>query len=77
MRFQLLFLFFICISFFANAQEKYSYASERKFEDPTDLNGYSFRPAKKETPGDYEAKKIQPGEYSFGISRSRLLRRRL
>ena len=68
----LLFLLMVCMISLGNAQDKYSYSSERKFKDPTDLVGYNFRPAKKETPGDYEAKKIQPGSYSFGISRSRL-----
>jgi len=68
----LLFLLTMCIAFLGNAQDRYTYSSERKFTDPTDLVGYNFRPAKKETPGDYEAKKIQAGEYSFGISRSRL-----
>ena len=73
MKSRLLLIFFICFSMIGKAQEeRYSYSSERKFTDPTDLMGYNFRPAKKETPGDYEAKKIQPGEYSFGVSRSRL-----
>ena len=73
MKSRLLLIFFICLSIIGKAQEeRYSYSSERKFTDPTDLVGYNFRPAKKETPGDYEAKKIQPGEYSFGVSRSRL-----
>ena len=68
----LLFILLTCFTFLGNAQEKYSYSSERKFTDPTDLVGYNFRPAKKETPGDYEAKKIPAGSYSFGITRSRL-----
>jgi len=55
-----------------SAQDKYSYIHERVFEEVTDLQGYNFRPHKMETSGDYEATEIEPGEYSFGITRSRL-----
>jgi len=55
-----------------SAQETYSYIHERIFDEVTDLHGYNFRPHKMETSGDYAATKIEPGEYSFGITRSRL-----
>ena len=73
MRFQLLLIFFMCLAVVGQAQEeRYTYSAERKFQDPTDLMGYNFVPFKKETPGDYEAKKIQAGEYVFGVTRGRL-----
>lgn len=71
MKFHLL-IFFTFLSFMMSAQEKYSYIHERIFEEVTDLHGYNFRPHKMETSGDYEATKLEPGEYSFGITRSRL-----
>ncbi len=71
MKFHLL-IFFTFISFLVSAQEEYSYIHERIFEEVTDLQGYNFRPHKMETSGDYEATQIGPGEYSFGITRSRL-----
>ena len=71
MKFYLL-TFFTFVSFMMSAQEKYSYIHERIFEEVTDLHGYNFRPYKMETSGDYEATEIEAGEYSFGITRSRL-----
>ena len=71
MKFHLL-IFFTFISFLVSAQEQYSYIHERIFEEVTDLQGYNFRPHKMETSGDYEATQIEAGEYSFGITRSRL-----
>ena len=74
MKFQLV-LLFIFASFLGQAQEAqevYSYIHERVFEDPSDLVGYNFRPFKMEIPGDYSPTMIEPGEYSFGITRGRL-----
>ena len=71
MRLQLLTLF-LCTSFFANAQDVYSYISERTFKESTDLLGYNFRPHKMEVPGDYSPTMIEEGSVAFGITRSRL-----
>lgn len=68
------FILMIFASFWMQAQEQehYSFINERIFDDPTDLIGYNFRPFKMEIPGEYEPKKIDAGEYSFGITRGRL-----
>ena len=63
---------FIFISLSVSAQETYSYISERTFQDPTDLIGYNFKPFKMEIPGDYDPTMIEAGDYSFGVTRSRL-----
>ena len=71
MKFHLL-IFFTFVSFMMSAQDQYSYIHERIFEEVTDLHGYNFRPHKMESSGDYDATELEPGEYSFGITRSRL-----
>lgn len=71
MRFTLLSLF-IFISVSVSAQETYSYINERTFKDPTDLIGYNFKPFKMEIPGTYDPIMIEAGNYSFGVTRSRL-----
>lgn len=63
---------FIFISLSVSAQETYSYINERTFQDPTDLIGYNFKPFKMEVPGDYDPTMIEAGDYSFGVTRSRL-----
>ncbi len=63
---------FIFISFSVSAQETYSYINERTFQDPTDLIGYNFKPFKMEVPGEYDPTMIEAGNYSFGVTRSRL-----
>lgn len=63
---------FIFISLSVSAQETYSYINERTFQDPTDLIGYNFKPFKMEIPGDYDPTMIEAGDYSFGVTRSRL-----
>lgn len=63
---------FIFISLSVSAQETYSYINERIFKDPTDLIGYNFKPFKMEVPGDYDPTMIEAGNYSFGVTRSRL-----
>ena len=68
----ILFVLFVMTSFNIGAQETYSYINERTFKDPTDLIGYNFKPFKMEIPGDYDPTMIDAGEYSFGVTRSRL-----
>jgi hypothetical protein len=63
---------FIFISLSVSAQETYSYINERTFQDPTDLIGYLFKPFKMEIPGNYDPTMIEAGNYSFGVTRSRL-----
>ena len=59
-------------TFFTSAQETYTYINERTFKDPTDLIGYNFKPFKMEIPGNYDPTMIEAGDYSFGVTRSRL-----
>lgn len=66
------FVFFLSFAFCVTAQEQYSYITERIFDDQTDLIGYNFRPYKMDVPGNYEPIKIDPGSYSFGVTRGRL-----
>jgi len=54
-----------------NAQPGYSYVSDRKFKDPTDLLGYNFRPFRWEIKDEKE-ENITAGSYSFGITQSNL-----
>lgn len=49
----------------------YTYVSDRKFQDPTDLIGWQFRPSELEIP-DTRKSKFGPGEYSFGITQNNL-----
>jgi len=63
-------LLFCAIGLMAQEQN-YSYLTDKKFRDPTDLIGYNFVPSKMEVPNDYE-QELGPGEYSFGISRNNL-----
>jgi len=48
----LLFIIFLFASFSGMAQEEYSYISDRKFKDPTDLMGYDFVPGIMEVKGE-------------------------
>ena len=66
-----LLLCFICFAFFAQAQKNYSYITDRKFFDPTDLVGYNFRPGAVEIRDEYESE-LDPGEYSFGITQNNI-----
>ncbi|MFT5764383.1 MAG: hypothetical protein ACI8X3_001814 [Saprospiraceae bacterium] len=68
---KLLLVVFIASFTGAIAQESYTYITDRKFFGPNDLIGYDFRPDAMEIKGVTE-KKLSPGEYSFGISRSNL-----
>ncbi len=64
----------IFLLFFSSlaAQKSYSYVSDRKFKDPTDLIGYNFRPSELELPDTKTEQKLRPGAYSFGISQTNL-----
>lgn len=70
MKFKLLVIALLC-SFFAKAQNHYTYITDRKFLGPEDLIGYDFCPEFMEIPDETE-KKLSPGSYSFGISQNNL-----
>ena len=53
------------------AQNTYSYISDRKFKDPTDLIGYDFRPNLLEIREERE-EELDAGSYSFGITMNNL-----
>jgi len=67
----LLFLILLSLGFTAIAQEDYSYISDRKFRDPTDLMGYDFVPGIMEIKGESQ-QELSPGEYSFGVTQANL-----
>ncbi len=67
----LLLIFFLSASFLGVAQEDYSYISDRKFKDPTDLMGYDFVPGIMEIKGESQ-QELSPGEYSFGVTEANL-----
>ena len=60
-----------CVIGLMAQEQNYSYLTDKKFRDPTDLIGYNFVPSKMEVPNDYE-QDLSPGEYSFGVSRNNL-----
>lgn len=49
----------------------YTYVTDRRFEDPTDLIGWQFRPSELEIP-DVRKSAFGPGEYSFGVTQNNL-----
>ena len=55
----------------AQSAQQYTYISDRKFTDPSELNGYDFRPAMREVVG-LEPMEFPVGRYSFGITRKNL-----
>lgn len=69
-KFLCLFLFLV-IAQVLTAQSNYSYISDRKFTDPSDLIGYNFLPNAMEVPDERE-EEISPGEYSFGVTLNNL-----
>ncbi len=71
---QLILTFFVFQLFSATllAQNTYTYVSDRKFKDPTDLIGYNFRPASLEIPQEGIKEDLQAGNYSFGLSGNNL-----
>ena len=64
-----IFLLFFLLLFIVptNAQEEYSYVTDRRFFQPSDLIGYNFVPIKYEIPNEYD-EELGPDEYSFGIT---------
>ncbi|MFK8100898.1 MAG: hypothetical protein AB8G15_00165 [Saprospiraceae bacterium] len=67
----LCFVLFLMLSSFLEAQSTYSYISDRKFTDPSDLIGYNFLPNAMEVPNERE-EEIEPGAYSFGVTLNNL-----
>ena len=67
-KFTFLFLLFVIA---VQAQDKYSYMTDRKFFDPTDLAGYHFTPNKMEIPNESE-QDLPAGSYSFGVTSNNL-----
>jgi hypothetical protein len=67
-----LFLYlFIFTTSFSFAQKSLTYISDRKFNDPTDLLGYNFRPTMMEIK-DVKKQNLVPGSYAFGITQNNL-----
>lgn len=51
--------------------DTYTYVTDRKFMDPTDLLGWQFRPEEMEIP-EVSKKRVLPGDYRFGITQNNL-----
>jgi hypothetical protein len=68
----LLIIFFCLGQLAAWGQRSYSYVSDRKFKDPTDLIGYNFRPGMLEVPDEGIKRELPAGSYSFGLSGNNL-----
>jgi hypothetical protein len=51
--------------------DTYTFVTDRKFIDPTDLLGWQFRPEELEIPEERK-QRILPGDYRFGITQSNL-----
>ncbi len=64
-------LCFFSFVFFLEAQETFSYITDRKFSDPSELIGYNFKPDHMEVPDEF-AEDISAGEYSFGVTLNNL-----
>ncbi|MEL6864895.1 MAG: hypothetical protein AAFP19_10765 [Bacteroidota bacterium] len=71
MRSILLLCLLLGMGHWGQAQDDYTYISDRSFKDPSDLIGYNFKPVSMEIPDEVE-EEISPGEYSFGITRNNL-----
>lgn len=56
---------------YAEAQSHYTYISDRKFKDPSELIGYDFRPYYMEIQ-DVKEQDIEAGSYTFGITGNNL-----
>lgn len=67
MKINLLLFFFLIVSYVAQAQEQYSYISDRRFFTPEMLYGYPFKPSVKETI-DGNKTRLKAGSYSFMYS---------
>ena len=64
-------LLLVLICCLVQAQSEYSYSTDRRFFDPSDLLGYNFVPMQLEVPNEYE-EHLGPDEYSFGITMNNL-----
>ncbi|MFT4758476.1 MAG: hypothetical protein ACI9XO_002810 [Paraglaciecola sp.] len=64
-------LLFLLLAISKIATAQYTYITDRRFFDPTDLTGYDFRPDRMEIPNEIETE-LDPGDYSFGISTNNL-----
>lgn len=53
------------------AQKSLSYINDRRFNDPTDLLGYNFRPTMMEIK-DVKKQNLVPGSYAFGVTQNNL-----
>jgi hypothetical protein len=51
--------------------DRYTYVTDRRFPDPTDLLGWQFRPSEMEIPESHK-EKLLPGDYRFGITQNNL-----
>lgn len=51
--------------------DTYTYVSDRRFNDPTDLLGWQFSPGELEVK-DEKKINLMPGEYKFGVTQSNL-----
>lgn len=61
----------LILAFAKIAEAQYTYITDRRFFEPTDLIGYDFKPDRMEIPNQMEDE-IEPGDYSFGISAKNL-----
>lgn len=71
MKFRLLLLFSFCVSTAFAQSSFYTYLTDKKIRDQTDLFGYNFVPSKLEIPNDRD-EDLGAGEYTFGVTRSNL-----
>ena len=70
MKYRLTFLL-LCAVMTLQAQSMFSYITDKRFKDPSDLVGYNFVPNFMEIPDETEGD-LDPGDYSFGISQNNL-----
>jgi hypothetical protein len=68
---KILTLALVCFASLLMGQKTYSYITDRKFSDPTDLLGYNFRPSLKEIK-DAGKTNLNPGSVAFGITQNNL-----
>ncbi|MBP6185445.1 MAG: hypothetical protein KA479_10925 [Saprospiraceae bacterium] len=72
MRYHFTFLLIIAVTGLASSQmDTYTYVSDRRFNDPTDLLGWQFRPAELEIP-KVSKSALLPGDYRFGVTQNNL-----